>query len=106
LPPDDSTAKWLVTLVSGHAAILITANRGLKVTQNYQAFRRGESDFYDLYRRLLDRPTSFRGTTEDERLADYFERVEALRRAVRTAETDNLPAVVEVLACSPRWLTV
>jgi hypothetical protein len=96
MPADDATAKWLLTLVSGHAAILITANRGLKVTQNYQAFRQGESDFYDLYRRLLDRPASFRGQTEDERMADYFEQVEAIRRAVRNAETDNLPAVVEV----------
>lgn len=98
LPPNDSAAKWLLTLISGHAAILITASRGLKVTQNYQAFRQGESDFYDLYRRVLDRPTSFRGVTEEERLADYFERVEAIRRAVRNAETDNLPAIVETPA--------
>jgi hypothetical protein len=96
LPADDATAKWLLTLVATHAAILITANRGLKVTQNYQTFRQGESDFYDLYRRLLDRPVSFRGQTEDERLADYFEQVEAIRRAVRNAEIDNLPGVVEV----------
>lgn len=96
LPAADSTAKWLLTLISGHAAILITVNRGLKVTQNYQSFRQGESDFYDLYRRLLDRPASFRGQTEDERLDDYLEQVEAIRRAVRNAETDNLPAVVEV----------
>jgi hypothetical protein len=98
LPANDSAAKWLLTLISGHAAILITANRGLKVTQNYQAFRQGESDFYDLYRRLLDRPGSFRGVTEQERLADYFERVEAIRRAVRNAETDNLPAVADTPA--------
>lgn len=95
LPADDSSAKWLLTLVATHAAILITVNRGLKVTQNYQAFRQGESDFYDLYRRLLDRPQSFRGQTESERLEDYFKQVEAIRRAVRHAETDNLPAVVE-----------
>jgi hypothetical protein len=98
LPANDSAAKWLLTLISGHAAILITANRGLNVTQNYQAFRQGESDFYDLYRRLLDRPDSFRGVTEQERLADYFERVEAIRRAVRNAETDNLPAIAETPA--------
>jgi ABC-type antimicrobial peptide transport system permease subunit len=92
---NDAAAKWFLTLVSAHAAVLLASHRGLKVSQNYQAFRQGESEFYDLYRRLLDRPSSFRGNTEAERLADYFEKVEAIRRLVRNAETDNLPSVSE-----------
>lgn len=90
-----AAAKWLVTIVSAHAAITLALHRSLKVSQNYTAFRQGESDFYDLYRRLLDRPDSFAGTTEDERLSDYFLKVEQIRRLIRHAETDNLPTVTE-----------
>jgi hypothetical protein len=85
------SAQWLLTLVSGHVALILAFHRGLKVDQNFQAFRQGESDFYDLYRRLLDRPHAF-GDNEPEQLDQYFRDVEVLRRQVRNAETENLPS--------------
>jgi hypothetical protein len=57
--PADSASKWLVTTISAHIAILVGFHRGLKVPERYQAFRHGESEFYDLYRRLLDQPETF-----------------------------------------------
>ncbi|MEV4641141.1 hypothetical protein AB0J80_27745 [Actinoplanes sp. NPDC049548] len=96
----DPWAKWLLTVVSGHAALLLALTRGFRVEANYKAFRNGESDFYDLYRRMLDRPQTF-GATEAEQVARYLEQVEIVRRVVRSAETDNLPAIEEVAASRP-----
>ena len=59
---EDSYSKILVTVMSAHVAILLAFNKVLKVEENYKAFRHGESEYYDLYRRLLDRPNSFGDT--------------------------------------------
>jgi uncharacterized membrane protein YhaH (DUF805 family) len=83
-------SKLFLTIISTHTALLIAFHRAFKVENNYKAFRHGESEFYDLYRRLLDRPKSF-GATEDEQIENYFIEVEKIRRAVRLSETDNLP---------------
>ena len=91
----DPHSRWLATGVSGFTAALLAFHRALKVDANYKAFRQGESDFYDTYRRLLDRPTSF-GVTEEEQINSYFDAVENLRKYVRNAEIDNLPSVEEV----------
>ncbi|KUO72872.1 MAG: hypothetical protein APF81_26720 [Desulfosporosinus sp. BRH_c37] len=88
-------SKWLPTIISTHTAILIAFHNGFKVDKNFKSFRHGESDYYDLNRRLLDRPETF-GKTEDERLNNYFREVEIVRRFVRNAETDNLPMVEDV----------
>jgi hypothetical protein len=85
-------AKLFLTIISTHTALLIAFHRALKIENNFKAFRHGESDFYDLYRRLLDRPNSF-GATEEKQLETYFIEVENIRRAVRIAETDNLPMI-------------
>jgi len=82
--------KLFLTIISTHTALLIAFNRALKVENNYKAFRHGESEFYDLYRRLLDRPKSF-GKIEEEQIEAYFIEVEKIRRSVRILETDNLP---------------
>lgn len=87
-----SESKLFLTVISSHSALLIAFHRALKVENNFKAFRHGESEFYDLYRRLLDRPKSF-GETEDKQLETYFLEVEKIRRAVRIAETDNLPII-------------
>jgi len=87
--------KLLLTIISTHTAILIAFHAGFKVDKNYKSFRHGESDYYDLNRRLLDRPETF-GQTEDEWLNNYFKEVEIVRRFVRNAETDNLPMVEDV----------
>lgn len=81
-----------LTLISLHSAIAITIHRSLKVEQNYQSFRLGESEFYDLYRRLLDIPSEF-GTTEEEQIKTYFSQVETIRKHVRNAETNNTPSL-------------
>jgi hypothetical protein len=91
----DPSSRWLATCVSGFTAALLAFHRALKVDANYKAFRQGESDFYDTYRRLLDRPLSF-GSTEDEQVNAYFDAVENLRKYVRNAEIDNLPSVEQV----------
>jgi len=67
-------SKALITCVSAHTAINLALHRAFKVDLNYRAFRQGESSFYDLYRRILDRPQSL-GKDEPEQLAAYFEQV-------------------------------
>jgi hypothetical protein len=96
----DPWSKWLVTAVSAVAAVLLALVRAFRVESNYKAFRKGESDFYDLYRRMLDRPHQF-GETEDEQVQRYLEQVEIIRQLVRSAETDNLPSVEEMSQTSP-----
>ena len=88
-------SKWLITLVSAYTAILLTFHRALKVDANYKAFRQGESEFYDLYRRMLDRPQAF-GADEKEQMSKYFDSVENLRKYIRNAEIDNLPTLEQV----------
>ncbi|WFE29639.1 hypothetical protein O7623_10820 [Solwaraspora sp. WMMD791] len=96
----DPWSKALVTVIAAHAALTLGLSRGFRVEANYKAFRSGESDFYDLYRRMLDRPEVF-GATEAEQVQKYLEHVEMVRRVVRTAETDNLPSIEEVAQAGP-----
>lgn len=91
----DPWSRWFLSVVSAHAALLLALSRAFRVEGNYKAFRQGESEFYDLWRRLLDRPESF-GRDEREQIQRYVENVEVIRRVVRTAETDNLPSIEEV----------
>jgi hypothetical protein len=90
-------SKSAVTIVAAVTAILLAFHKGLKVEDNLKAYRHGESEFYDLYRRLLDRPDTF-GAVEVEQLATYFDEVERARRFVRNAETDNLATVDDARA--------
>ena len=87
-------SKLFLTVISTHTALLIAFHRALKIENNFKAFRHGESEFYDLYRRLLDRPKGF-GETEEIQLESYFIEVEKIRKTVRIAETDNLPILEE-----------
>ncbi len=91
----DSASKWLLTVIAAHIALLLGFHRGLKVAEHFKAFRHGESEFYDTYRRLLDRPETF-GADENSQINKYFEEVEIIRRFVRNAETDSLPTVEDV----------
>lgn len=90
----DNASKWFVTLVTAHTAILFALHKGFKVDANFKTWREGESHFYDLYRRMLDRPNTF-GETEEEQLSKYFDAVENLRMFIRNAEIDNTPTVEE-----------
>lgn len=87
-------AKLFLTVISIHTAVLIAFHRALKIENNFKVFRHGESEFYDLYRRLLDRPISF-GVSEEKQIEACFIEVENIRKSVRTAETDNLPIIDE-----------
>lgn len=89
---DDPLSKLFITLISTHTVLLLALHRGLKVDKNFQSFRQGESEFYDLRRRLLDRPYTF-GATQREQLDTYFEQVEIIRKYMRNTETDNFPAL-------------
>lgn len=91
----DPASKWLLTVVAAHVALLLGFHRGLKVAEHFKAFRHGESEFYDTYRRLLDRPETF-GPDEQAQIVKYFEEVELIRKYVRNAETDSLPTVEDV----------
>ena len=90
----DDGSKFFLTLVSSFTAILFAFHRGLKVEDNYKSYRHGESEFFDTYRRLLDRPSVF-GTTAEAQISKYFVEVEVIRRYVRNAETDNLATMDE-----------
>jgi hypothetical protein len=89
------TAKWLLTIIAAHVALILAFHRGLKIAEHFRAFRHGESEFYDTNRRLLDRPESF-GPNEEAQVKKYFEEVAQIRKFVRNAETDSLPSVEEV----------
>ena len=84
--------RWLIVAVSSHVALAVSFHRGLRVADQLRAYRLGESQFYDLHRRLLDRPLTF-GKTEQEQLDAYFAAVEDVRRIVRSAEADSMPIV-------------
>jgi hypothetical protein len=83
-----------VTIVSAFTAVLLAFHRGFKIEDNYKAFRHGESEFYDIYRRLLDDP---HGSTADvdRAIAAYIDDTETIRRFVRNAETSNLATLDE-----------
>jgi hypothetical protein len=87
---NDPYSKWFLSVVSALSAALLSFHQWLKVEQNFKAFRQGESTYYDLRRRLLDRPTAF-GQTEEVQLDTYFAKVEEIREKVRDAEIDNFP---------------
>ena len=92
-------SKLFLTVISGHAALLIGFHQGLRIESNYRAYRNGESDFYDLYRQMLDEPKSF-GQTEDERITQYIKEVAIVRKLVRNAEINNFPTLEDVKANS------
>ena len=96
----DNASKIFLTIISTHSAILIGFHRALKIENNFKAFRHGESEFYDLYRRLLDRPKSF-GESEDKQIENYFIEAEKIRRYVRNAETDNFPMIEDLKKNKP-----
>jgi hypothetical protein len=89
-------SKLFLTVASTHAAILLGLHKGLKVENSFKAFRHGESEFYDLYRRLLDTPDKF-GQTAEKQIASYFEQAEQIRKYVRNAETDNFPSLEQTV---------
>lgn len=94
-PSDTETinySKLLIVLVSGHVALSLSFHKGLRVADGMKAFRHGESEFYDLYRRLLDRPHTL-GSDENSQIDNYFSEVERIRKLVRNAETESLPTV-------------
>nr|WP_319539148.1 hypothetical protein [uncultured Methanospirillum sp.] len=88
-------SRLFLTIITTHLAILLTIHRTLKIENNYKSFRNGESEFYDVFRRLLDRPHSF-GKDEDEQLDSYFKQVEIIREYMRRMETDNFPTLEEI----------
>jgi hypothetical protein len=89
---EGSPSKWLIVIISSHVALALSFHRGMKVSDGMQAFRLGESGFYDLYRRLLDRPNKF-GKSEEEQLDTYFAEVQRIRSSVRLFETGVTPQI-------------
>ena len=85
----DTFSKWSLTIISAHVAILYVSQKGFKVEQNFKNYRLGESQFYDLRRRLLDMPHKL-GNSENEQVRHYFELVEAIRADMRVREVDGI----------------
>ena len=84
----------MVTVISAFTAILLAFHSGLKIEENYRAFRHGESEFYDLFRRMLDRPDAL-GRDPQSQLDAYIAETETIRRFVRNAETNNMATLDE-----------
>lgn len=82
---DGNASKLLVTLISAFCAVLLSFHKAFKVEENNKAFRMGESEFYDVFRRFIDRPDSF-GKTKKEQIDGYFDAVEKVRIAMRDTE--------------------
>jgi hypothetical protein len=91
----DNFSGIFLTIATTHIALVTSLHKFFKVEQNFKAFRLGESEFYDTYRRLLDTPNTF-GQTEDQQVEKYFELVSLVRRGVRGAETDTYAGLEEV----------
>lgn len=89
---DADHSKLFITVVSSFTAILLAFHKGLKVEDNFKSYRHGESEFFDTFRKLLDRPHEF-GANKEEQLIEYFKQVDTIRKYVRNAETDNLAAL-------------
>jgi Protein of unknown function (DUF4231) len=99
--PDDPFARWLLTGAALQIAIITGMHKFFKVEVNFKAFRQGESEFYDTYRRMLDNPRSF-GSSEDEQLTQYFSAVSLIRKQVRNAETDTYAGLEEIRQAQAR----
>ena len=91
-PSGTDFSKPLIILVSSHLALALSFHKGLKVADGMKSFRHGESEFYDLYRKLLDRPKTL-GEDENTQIESYILEVERIRKFVRNAETENLPMI-------------
>jgi len=91
----DPWSKWTITTISAHVALIFVAQKGFKVEQNYKNYRLGESEYYDIRRRLLDQPHRF-GDTEQEQIDRYFTLVESMRHDMRTREVDGIASFDEI----------
>jgi hypothetical protein len=91
---ESSHGTTLVTVISAFTAILLAFHKGLKIEENYRGFRHGESEFYDLFRRILDRPSAL-GNDSKSQLDSYLVETETIRRFVRNAETNNMATLDE-----------
>lgn len=97
ITPADPFSKWFLTIMSTHTALLLGFHRVLKVDENFRDFRNGESRFYDLRRRMLDRPYTL-GANEKEAIDNYIGQVERIRQALRKDEVGNIPILEEATA--------
>ncbi len=88
--PENLSAKLFLTILPCFSGLLIAISKGLKAEELYRNFRLGESEFFDLRRRLLDRPQSL-GNNEREQVDKYFEQAEKIRQIARATELNNPP---------------
>jgi hypothetical protein len=96
---EDPWATWFLTAATLHIALVTSVHKFLKVEINFKAFRQGESEFYDIYRRLLDNPKAF-GESENDQIQAYFNQVALIRKQVRNAETDTYAGLEELRQAS------
>ena len=99
----DQYSHYLLTATIVHLSIISGVHKFFKTETNFKAFRQGESEFYDVYRRMLDNPEAF-GLNEDDRLKRYFSDVALIRKQVRNAETDTYAGLEELRQAQNRTL--
>lgn len=87
-----SSEKNLLTIISGHSAIILAICKGFKVENKYQLYRRCESNFYDRYRKLLSYD-QIGIKNEDDLIMNYIKDVNEIRKLGRNIETDNAPDI-------------
>jgi hypothetical protein len=92
---EDPYSKWALTVISAHVALLYALHKGLKIEDNYQNYRMGESEYYDIRRKLLDRPKTF-GDNEESQINEYFQQVEFVRKEMRNREVGAVPSIDEI----------
>lgn len=66
-----SYVKLFLFIMLVHYSILIVCNSAFKAKERYIAFRNGESNYYDIWRRFHDAPWLF-GDSPDEQIEKYF----------------------------------
>ncbi|WP_157231821.1 hypothetical protein [Hyalangium minutum] len=88
--PANLWAKAFMTILTLTSGLLLGISKAFRAEENYRAYRTAESEFFDLRRRIMDRPEAF-GPDEVTQLSKYFEEAERIRKTSRLAELNNPP---------------
>lgn len=88
-----SGAMIFMTLFTTWTGLVVACAFTFKSEEQYQGFRRQESDYYDVTRRLLDFSSSDPMELRQQ-VDEYFEYVEAIRKVARRVETGSPPSAL------------
>lgn len=92
--PQKPAAVVFMTILPLWTGLLVIIALTFRSEEQYQGFRRQESDYYDLSRQLLDTPSD----DDDElrqQVDSYISTVEEIRKMARKVETGGPPSALE-----------